>query len=81
MTYQASKKTDFTVDLMWWGSLRFAPIIIHSDHIYIYHVFTLHNGLIPVLVSVLVPIPVVIGSIDISGSRVTIANRQLHFLA
>ena len=27
MTYQASKKTDFTVDLIWWGSLRLAPII------------------------------------------------------
>ena len=30
MTYQASKqaskKTDFTVDLQWWGSLRLAPI-------------------------------------------------------
>ena len=26
MTYQASKKTDFTVDLLWWGSLRLAPI-------------------------------------------------------
>ena len=25
MTYQASK-TDFTVDLLWWGSLRLAPI-------------------------------------------------------
>ena len=24
---QASKKTDFTVDLTWWGLLRFAPII------------------------------------------------------
>ena len=24
---QASKKTDFTVDLIWWGSLRLAPII------------------------------------------------------
>ena len=23
---QASKKTDFTVDLLWWGSLRLAPI-------------------------------------------------------
>ena len=23
---QASKKTDFTVDLTWWGSLRLAPI-------------------------------------------------------
>ena len=23
----ASKKTDFTVDLLWWGSLRLAPII------------------------------------------------------
>ena len=22
---QASKKTDFTVDLIWWGSLRLAP--------------------------------------------------------
>ena len=21
MTYQASKKTDFTVDLLWWGSV------------------------------------------------------------
>ena len=28
MTYQASKKTDFTVDLIWWGSLRLTPIII-----------------------------------------------------
>ena len=27
MTYQASKKTDFTVDLLWWGSLRLTPII------------------------------------------------------
>ena len=26
MMYQASKKTDFTVDLIWWGSLRLAPI-------------------------------------------------------
>ena len=26
MTYQASKKTDFTVDFLWWGSLRLAPI-------------------------------------------------------
>ena len=25
MTYQASKKTDFTVDLIWWGSLKLAP--------------------------------------------------------
>ena len=29
MTYQASnqsiKKTNFTVDLLWWGSLKFAP--------------------------------------------------------
>ena len=25
---QASKKTDFTVDPIWWGSLRLAPIII-----------------------------------------------------
>ena len=24
---QASKKTDFTVDLIWWGSLRLAPTI------------------------------------------------------
>ena len=23
---QASKKTDFTVDLIWWGLLRLAPI-------------------------------------------------------
>ena len=27
---QASKKTDFTVDLIWWGSLRLAPIIISN---------------------------------------------------
>ena len=26
MTYQASKKTDFTVDLLWWGSPRLTPI-------------------------------------------------------
>ena len=26
MTYQASKKTDFTVDLIWWGSLRLAQL-------------------------------------------------------
>ena len=25
---QSSKKTDFTADLIWWGSLRLAPIII-----------------------------------------------------
>ena len=25
MMYQASKKTDFTAQLMWWGLLRFAP--------------------------------------------------------
>ena len=25
---QASNKTDFTVDLIWWGSLWHAPIII-----------------------------------------------------
>ena len=25
MTFQASKKTDFTVDLIWWGSLKLAP--------------------------------------------------------
>ena len=25
--YQANKKTDFTVDLTWWGSLRLAPNI------------------------------------------------------
>ena len=25
---QASKKTDFTVDLTWWGSLRLAPMIV-----------------------------------------------------
>ena len=28
--HQASKKTDFTVDLTWWGSLRLAPIIVQS---------------------------------------------------
>ena len=27
MTYQASKKTDLTVDLIWWDSLRLTPII------------------------------------------------------
>ena len=32
MTYQASKKTDFTVDLIWWGSLRLAPI---TNNIYL----------------------------------------------
>ena len=31
MTYQASKKTDFTVDLLWWGLLRFAPIKITNN--------------------------------------------------
>ena len=37
MTYQASKqaskKTDFTVDLLWWGSLRLAPINIIESKI------------------------------------------------
>ena len=27
---QASKKTDFTVYLIWWGSLRLTPIIISN---------------------------------------------------
>ena len=26
---QASKKTDFTVDPIWWGLLRLAPIMLH----------------------------------------------------
>ena len=30
---QASKKTDFTVDLLWWGSLRLAPISKAFDSI------------------------------------------------
>ena len=33
MTYQATKKTDFTVDLIWWGLLRLAPIIIRLQYI------------------------------------------------
>ena len=44
MTYQASKKTDVTVDLIWWGSLRLAPIkettqrymTIQTDYTYVY---------------------------------------------
>ena len=35
MMYQASKKTDFTVDLLWWGSLRLAPIIATVYVVYI----------------------------------------------
>ena len=36
MTSIASKKTDFTVDLIWWSSLRLAPIIgrHNTDHRY-----------------------------------------------
>ena len=30
--YQASKKTDFTVDPIWWGSLRLAPITPGDSH-------------------------------------------------
>ena len=30
--YQASKKTDFTVDLIWWGLLRLAPINFAQTH-------------------------------------------------
>ena len=26
----ASKKTDFTVDFLWWGSLRLAPNTVHA---------------------------------------------------
>ena len=38
MTYQASKKTDFTVDLIWWCSLMLAPIMRTQiiDHSYFY---------------------------------------------
>ena len=37
---QASKKTDFTVDLTWWGSLRLAPII----HIAMYALLGFFSG-------------------------------------
>ena len=32
LSKQASKKTDFTVDLTWWGSLRLAPIMLQPIH-------------------------------------------------
>ena len=30
---QATKKTDFNVDLTWWGSLRLAPIVLLHNHL------------------------------------------------
>ena len=37
MTDQASKKTVFIVDLIWWGSLRLAPIIAVTQNIFYAH--------------------------------------------
>ena len=37
---QADKKTDFTVDLKWWGSLRLAPNIILKFTAGVFHVFS-----------------------------------------
>ena len=37
MTDQVSKKTVFTVDLIWWGSLRLAPIIAITQNIFYAH--------------------------------------------
>ena len=34
MMYQASKKTDFTVDLLWWDLLRLTPIIASSHSLH-----------------------------------------------
>ena len=62
MTYQASKKTDFTVDLI----LRLAPIIdVFMDTTYV-EMFV-RDGPIPVSVWVSVPIPVIIRNIDIGN--------------
>ena len=33
MMYQASKKTDFNVDLIWWGSLSLAPVKVTVIHV------------------------------------------------
>ena len=40
MMYQASKKIDFTVDLIWWSSLKLVPIKIHTVklHLLISHI-------------------------------------------
>ena len=49
---QASKKTDFTVDLLWWGSLRLAPIIYRKARLNIYAcgmdtLRKMHHGCLP----------------------------------
>ena len=43
--YQASKKTDFTVDLTWWGSLRLVPTKeIKVFYMYVAHTFNASVG-------------------------------------